>query len=137
MGTRSLTVFVNKWDDDEEEICVMYRQFDGYPEGHGKELCELLSKGKMVNGISMGDNSFVFNGMGCLAAQVVAHFKEDAGGFYLHAAGTRDCGEEYIYTVSGSIGEEPHVTVYSEYDGELFAGTASEVLELIEKSEGE
>ena len=37
--------------------------------------------------------------MGCLAAQVVAHFKEEPGRFYLYPAGTRNCGEEYIYTL--------------------------------------
>ena len=37
--------------------------------------------------------------MDCLAAQLIAHFKKEAGGFYLYSAGTRDCGEEYIYTI--------------------------------------
>ena len=32
MGTRSLTVFNDSWED--EEIVVFYRQFDGYPAGH-------------------------------------------------------------------------------------------------------
>ena len=36
MGTRSLTVFNDSWND--EEIAVFYRQFDGYPAGHGREL---------------------------------------------------------------------------------------------------
>jgi len=29
----------------------------------------------------------------------VAHFKTGIGSFYLHAAGTRDCGKEYVYVV--------------------------------------
>lgn len=32
MGTRSLTVM----KDTGNEIAVLYRQFDGYPEGHGQ-----------------------------------------------------------------------------------------------------
>ena len=36
MGTRSLTTF--KEDHNNEEIVVLYRQFDGYPEGHGIDL---------------------------------------------------------------------------------------------------
>ena len=36
MGTRSLTTFID--DHTEEEIVVMYRQYDGYPEGHGRDL---------------------------------------------------------------------------------------------------
>jgi len=54
----------------------MYRQFDGYLSGHGKELAEFLGSGKIVNGInsSQGDGR-VFNGADDLAAQLVAWFK--------------------------------------------------------------
>jgi len=98
MGTRSLTVFM----DGEREIAVMYRQYDGHPSSHGEELKAFLSGFKVVNGYGR-DKTKVANGMGCLAAQIVKHFKKEGpGSFYLHAAGTRDCGEEYIYTVSAS-----------------------------------
>ena len=40
MGTRSLTVFSDTWED--VEIAVFYSQFDGYPEGHGTDLLNLL-----------------------------------------------------------------------------------------------
>ena len=39
MGTRSLT-FVY---EGEKPIVNMYRQFDGYPSGHGAELAEFLN----------------------------------------------------------------------------------------------
>ena len=48
MGTRSLT-FVY---EENKPIINMYRQFDGYPEGHGAELAEFLLSGEMVNGFS-------------------------------------------------------------------------------------
>jgi len=89
----------------------MYRQMDGYPEGHGKELAEMLSGMKMVNGLSIDQPAKLANGMPCLAAQIVAHFKEGPGGIYLYPAGTRDCGEEYIYTVTGSPSEEPEIEI--------------------------
>jgi hypothetical protein len=107
MGTRCLTVFYN---EDKTEIAVLYRQFDGYPECHGKELADFLKGKKIVNGI-MEDRSKIFNGMSCLAAQVISHFKEEAGGFYLYPAGTRNCGEEYIYHVNGKVGEEPTIEI--------------------------
>jgi hypothetical protein len=52
---------------------------DGYPDGHGQELADFLDGFKIVNGISTEDRDFpkVANGMGCLAAQVIAHFKTD------------------------------------------------------------
>ena len=97
MGTRSLTTF--KEDHNNEEIVVLYRQFDGYPEGHGIDLFRFLNKMNMVNGIAGGEKRKISNGMSCLAAQMVSYFKEEPGGFYLYRADTRDVGEEYIYTI--------------------------------------
>ena len=71
MGTRSLT-FVY---DGKEPMINMYRQYDGYPSGHGSNLAEFLNSfDAIVNGISVGDNRKIANGMGCLAAQLIAHF---------------------------------------------------------------
>ena len=62
MGTRSLTyVYV-----EDTPIMCMYRQFDGYPSGHGVELAEFLTQIEMGNGISGEPELFSFaNGMGC------------------------------------------------------------------------
>ena len=98
MGTRCLTVIND--DDLMEEICVIYRQHDGYPRGHGLELYNFLDKFYIVNGIGLNDERKIANGMSCLAAQLVAHFKKGAGSFYLHQAGTRDIGESYIYVIT-------------------------------------
>jgi hypothetical protein len=103
MGTRSLTIFV----EDGKEIAVLYRQYDGDPIGHGAELKAFLQDMHLVNGISLHEHRKIANGMGCLAAQVIAHFKEGAGNFYLHAPGTRDIWEEYRYFV----GDGPDGTV--------------------------
>ena len=97
MGTRSLTTF--KEDHNNEEIVVLYRQFDGYPEGHGIDLFRFLNKMNMVNGIAGGEKRKISNGMSCLAAQMIAYFKDEPGGFYLYRADTRDVGEEYVYTI--------------------------------------
>ena len=95
MGTRSLT-FV--YEADGEAIINLYRQYDGYPSGHGAELAEFFAGKRIVNGLS-GDTSMVFNGMGCLAASLVAHFKDAAGGFYLNPTSATDCGQDYEYHV--------------------------------------
>jgi|TARA_R100000656_G_scaffold98828_2_gene71727 hypothetical protein len=97
MGTRSLTTFID--DHNDNEIVVMYRQMDGYPETHGKELVEFLDDMHIVNGIRINDERKIANGISCLAAQTVAHFKDGVGHIYLYSAGLRDCGEEYIYTI--------------------------------------
>jgi len=91
---------------DDKEIMVMYRHTDGYPEGHGVELAKFLKGMIIVNGIRLNDERRIANGMGCLAAQMVTHFKvralldDGVSGIYLHPSGTRDIGEEYIYKVS-------------------------------------
>lgn len=128
MGTRSLTVVIDKSWDKKNEICVMYRQCDGYPSGHGAELKDFLKGMRIVNGINSSIMGTKFaNGMGCLAAQMVAHFKKDReGGFYLHAAGTRGCGAEYIYVISGKFGDtEPYLEVLGRDDAPIYAGPAS------------
>jgi hypothetical protein len=99
MGTRSLT-FVY---DEQDIIINMYRQYDGYPTGHGAELAEFLSQFRMTNGIPVGRDKTgdrIANGMGCLAAQLVSNFKgSDAGQFYLYPATATDCGQDYEYHV--------------------------------------
>jgi hypothetical protein len=113
MGTRSLTTFVETYKDNsgkkvKNEIVTMYRQYDGYMEGHGKDLADFLAGGELVNGIGM-DDKVVFNGMGCLSAQVVAHFKDGAGGIYLQRA-NKNSGENYRYKVIGDL-ETKEITI--------------------------
>ena len=96
MGTRSLT-FV--YDADNQPLLNLYRQYDGYVEGgHGSELAEFLAGKKLVNGFGKESND-IANGMGCLAASLVANFKETVGGFYIHSVTETDCGQDYEYHV--------------------------------------
>ena len=96
MGTRALT-FVY---DGETPIINLYRQYDGYPTGHGAELAEFLNGFKIVNGLGPDTPSRIANGMGCLAAQLVSHFKGDeAGQFYLYSPQTVECGQDFEYHV--------------------------------------
>lgn len=105
MGTRSLTRVFETYKDEKKnkqvkvQLVNMYRQYDGYPSGHGSELAEFLNGGKVVNGIGFGENQTVFNGAGCLAAQMIAHFKDGAGGFYIYPTTAKDCGQEYEYEI--------------------------------------
>jgi hypothetical protein len=101
MGTRSLT-FVY---DGETPIINMYRQYDGYPTGHGAEIAEFLAPFNMVNGLQLNETRKVANGMGCLAAQLVANFKDGAGQFYLYPTSAVDCGQDYEYHIYNKDGE--------------------------------
>jgi hypothetical protein len=101
MGTRSLTyVYEGKKEDWAKPFMCMYRQYDGYPSGHGHALAEFLNSGRIVNGIPVGSSGVLFNGMGCLAASLVANFKKDSGGFYLYPPTLKqDSGQDYEYHV--------------------------------------
>ncbi len=108
MSTRSLTIVRN----DGTDILTLYCQCDGYPSGHGKELVSFLAPFQVTNGISSYEAKNVANGAGCLAAQIVAHFKRrhpktknwpargPVGNFYIEPNGAKDVGEEYVYIVN-------------------------------------
>jgi L-2-hydroxyglutarate oxidase LhgO len=109
MGTRSL-IHIKQ---DGETLVTLYRQYDGYPTGMGKDIIDALAKGKarLVNGYSGKDKSpEVFNGMGCLAAYLVGALKKphDMGGgnsignVYLYPPNSSNCGEEYVYTIENA-----------------------------------
>lgn len=117
MGTRSLTVVM---DEYKKEICVLYRQFDGYPTGHGKELKDFLKGFQIVNGMSINQTGKTANGMDCLTAQLIAHFKKGPGNFYLYPTGTRDCGEEYIYTIYPVKPDDVKKAVFRNMTGLLY-----------------
>ena len=94
MGTRCLT-FVYVGD---VPLINVYRQFDGYPSGHGHELAQFLDSKNLVNGYGE-QNSFEANGMGCLAAQLIVQLKHGVGGIYIYPVASTDCFQDYEYHV--------------------------------------
>lgn len=100
MGTRCLTYV---YEDNKPLVCL-YRQFDGYPSGHGSELAEFLRGRVVVNGLGSDTPKKASNGMGCLAASLVAHFKNSIGGFYIHPIEyDQYCGQDYEYHVYDNL----------------------------------
>ena len=145
MGTRSLTYIQDSWETavaDEENnnkvhkttqnILCMYRQYDGYLSGHGAELAEFLQDFNVVNGYNMDTPKRSANGMGCLAAQLIAHFKDGIGNIYIHEPNESDCGEEYTYTVYEEDGKV-RVRAYDVWAKKIiFDGTPKQMLALAE-----
>ena len=80
MGTRSKTTI---FDENGKPLLSFYRQMDGYFEDHGQDLQDFLSEMVVVNGYGTNTPSKAANGMGCLAAQLIAHFKNGIGGIYI------------------------------------------------------
>jgi hypothetical protein len=100
MGTRSLTIVR---DEDGKELVTLYRQFDGYPTGHGSDLADFLRGRVIVNGFGGQNPRTTSNGAGCFAASLVETLKAgQLGNVYIYPAGSSDCGEEYTYTLTVS-----------------------------------
>jgi hypothetical protein len=135
MGTRSSYRIIEQYTDDKthkvvnQEICLMYRQFDGYPSGHPCETAEWLASGQVVNGFGSNETKLIFNGAGCLAAQLVAKYKTETGGTYLNPLKHRGkCWEDYLYDI---IVKEDHSIEFVCYENgkrktEVFRGSPSD-----------
>lgn len=102
MGTRALVIIE---DETGKHLATLYNQYDGYPEGLGVKLFGIAGDGRLVNGLRVGDESKQFNGMGCLAASVVAALKDGPGNVYMVPEGTADVGEEWVYSLYPQDGQ--------------------------------
>jgi len=145
MGTRSLTRVYGSWEDEKSKkyrncVLAMYRQFDGYPSGHGQDLYTFLKDIKICNGIGVEhQNGKWANGMGCLAAQLVAHFKTEIGKFYLTIENNI---QEWVYDIELE-NEKVKITVYtSEWENNrevikkpVFSGTIKQFAKFVKNKD--
>jgi len=107
MGTRSVTRIY----DEGKFILALYKQYDGYTDGWGKELKNFIKSGKFVNGFG-NTKELEFNGIGCFALQLVEKFKEGVGGLY---ATTEDDKQEYNYKIE-MVGDVVTISCAEEKD---------------------
>lgn len=129
MGTRSVTYF---YQEDNKFLVGLYRQMDGYPSGHGRDLYEFLRDYTIVNGLGLKDTGKIANGMGCLSAQTIAHFKTEAGQYYIVTKGYH--GQEYEYHVhENDFQLTIKVFEVSERKRKIFDGTLTEFGKFCEK----
>lgn len=112
MGTRSLTII---YDKDKKELLCLYRQFDGYPDGHGQDLLDFTENAKLSNGLILEDKQQkrTFNGMSDFACRLVTYLKNNQerdnhsgedlpGNFYIEGKYTgnpKDYGAEFVYSI--------------------------------------
>jgi hypothetical protein len=109
MSTRAV---IRVFNEGKEVIANIYKHWDGYPSALGVDLADFLSDFTLVNGLGAGQSSKVANGMGCLAAQLIAHLKTAPGDVYLlPLVRPGSMGEEYLYTVSRGEAGKLHLTV--------------------------
>ena len=144
MGTRSTYRVIETWKDEKtgktkkNNLVLVYVQYDGYPSGHPSSTAEWLSTGTVVNGLSMTEGKLVFNGAGCLAAQLIERLKDGPGGTYIHAMSQRGkCWEDYVYDIV--VDEDKSITFIAYDNGKrivkLFEGTPAGFVEFAAKKE--
>ena len=135
MATRSLVRFAKReegvsFNEHPEKVRVqIYKHYDGYPQGHPLDLAEFLKGFSIVNGLGM-DTHQVSNGLGCLAAQYVAAFKEQAGDIYIENPDAEHMDIEYITYVWGDYVKGIWMSIFDVYDEEcIFVGKPQELID--------
>lgn len=129
MGTRSTYRIRETLGGKTTDICLVYVQYDGYPEGHPLDTAKWLSEGKVVNGITSREG-IVFNGAGCLAAQLIARMKDGAGGVYMIPLDSG--GEEYDYTITVTDYKSITMTCTDDRSRTIFEGTPEDFVKMYE-----
>ena len=142
MATRSLTIVKESLSLSTNELVVIYKQTDGYPEGMGMKLANFLEGYKIINGIPPNPDPKSANGMHDLAAQLVAALMNGIGEIYLYPSGTRDVWEEFIYYIYPSTNNTLRIRTVETYhktdpktseqvivEKVIFDGTPSEMKE--------
>lgn len=101
MSTNATVTIFDEFND--EPICTIYKHWDGYyAGGFGEDVRKFVSEFNVVNGIGAQEGK-IANGMGCLAAQIIAHFKVSVGDVYMVPVGQR---EQYNYEIHYREAEE-------------------------------
>ena len=140
MATRSLIRFAKReegvsFSEHPEKIEVqVYKHWDGYPSGHPTQLANWLTNKKIVNGIGV-DTYGVANGLGCLAAQYIAAFKEQPGDLYVESPEHSSHSDiEYITYVWGDYGKGIWMSIFENYEDKcMFVGKPQELIDKYEE----
>ena len=120
-------------EEPNQTIVDIYHHWDGYPEGLGVTLGWYLSGKKVVNGISSKDNEdLIFNGMGCLAASLVAKLKDGPGNVYIEPRESHSW-IDYHYYIWGYEGKTIYISIFSD-DECIFVGEPEDLLDRYDKN---
>ena len=114
-------------EEPNKTIVDIYHHWDGYPEGLGVTLASYLEEKKVVNGLSRGNEDYVFNGMGCLAASLVAELKDGPGDVYIEPRESHGW-IDYQYYIWGDTYKDIWISIF---DGDecIFVGKPQALLD--------
>tara|TARA_R110002051_G_scaffold1110_2_gene5607 strand:- start:265 stop:693 length:429 start_codon:yes stop_codon:yes gene_type:complete len=133
MGTRAMINIARReegvsFSEKPDKVMVsIYNHYDGYPEGLGVTLANYLNGKIIVNGLGK-DNYRVFNGLGCLAASLIAELKDGPGNIYIEDPKRKHTWIDYEYYVWGDNHKDIWISVF-EYGDCIFVGKPDKLLE--------
>ena len=135
MATRAMISIANREEgvsfseEPNKTIVDIYHHWDGYPEGLGVTLASYLDDKSIVNGIGSEDNEdIIFNGMGCLAASLVAYLKDGPGNVYIEPRESHGW-IDYQYYIWGDTDKDIWISIFDGSSGEcIFVGTPRDLL---------
>ena len=118
-------------EEPNQTIVDIYHHWDGYPEGLGVTLASYLDDKRIVNGIGSKDNEdLIFNGMGCLAASLVAELKDGPGNVYIESRDQHGW-IDYYYVIWGDTDKDVWISIFD--SGEcIFVGKPQQLLDKYE-----
>jgi len=132
MGTRA-TIKIAKREEGvsfsekpDKKLVSIYHHFDGYPEGLGVTLASYLDDKKITNGLGK-DREYCFNGLGCMAASIIAELKEEAGNVYIEDPERPNGWIDYEYYIWGDYNKDIWISIF---DGDecIFVGRPRQLL---------
>jgi len=107
-------------------IVDIYHHYDGYPEGLGVKLASYLDDYHIVNGAGR-EGDTLFNGIGCMAASIIAHLKDEPGNVYIEDKDSPHGWLDYNYYVWGDYYKSIWISIF---DGDecIFVGKPRDLL---------
>ena len=108
-------------------IVDIYHHYDGYPEGLGVKLASYLNDYHIVNGAGR-EGDTLFNGIGCMAASIIAHLKDGPGNVYIENKESPHSWLDYNYYVWGDYYKSIWISIF---DGDecIFVGKPQALLD--------
>ena len=113
-------------EEPNQTIVDIYHHWDGYPEGLGVTLASYLNGYHIVNGIGR-ENDKLFNGIGCMAASIVAELKDGAGDVYIEPRESHSW-IDYHYYIWGADYKSIWISIFSD-DECIFVGKPQALLD--------
>ena len=115
-------------EEPNQTIVDIYHHWDGYPEGLGVTLASYLDGKRVVNGIGSKDSEdLIFNGMGCLAASLVAYLKDGPGNVYIEGR-NQHSWIDYRYYIWGDYHKDIWISIFDDSEC-IFVGKPDKLLE--------